>query len=191
MITLSHDFLRQLITSGIPRRFSPTRPPVCSGSSLRPLPICIRAPQAGAARRVRSADRETDGYPGGSHRLRRSHRGARRAAGADRHGGDGALLEELFAVLTAAGHEVALAEPVRRPALPGGEPRAHQDRRDRCRGARAARLREAPRADPAPRRGRREPARARQQPRLAAPGLRRPGAPAAPAGRGIDARSRR
>ena len=37
--------------------------------------------------------------------------------------------KNLFAILTAAGHEVDAAQPARCPALPGQQPGTHQDRR--------------------------------------------------------------
>ena len=124
-----------------------------------------------------------DRHHRGSRRLRYAARGARAPPVLIVMEATGHYWKNLFAVLTAAGHEVALAQPARRPALPGGQPRAHQDRRDRRRRPRPPRLREAARAHPAARRGRREPARARPPPRPAAPGFRRPGPPAAPPGR--------
>ena len=51
--------------------------------------------------------------------------------------------KNLFAVLVAAGHDVALLNPFRRPPLPGQQPRAYQDGCYRRPGPRPLRLRKA------------------------------------------------
>ena len=91
--------------------------------------------------------------------------------------------KNLFAVLAAAGHEVALLNPfVARRFQDASLERTKTDAIDAHGLARFA-FEKRPGAHPSPRRGCRDVARARPPPRPAATGFRRPRPPAAPPGR--------